>query len=343
CAPVNGSTHPRTGNKSRGARPRGMRWRSARIAGWSLRASVAFRRSDDRITLCGVFTGKLAPQPNVCDPFFVAGHDHFSSLRDGAALVSAGATGAARASLVVNNFSGARLANGKRYSAKHADHVVISGVKFFLLRGKHPGQEDEHEACSDKARDCGRSGNQQRHHCGMASEQIASSAKPRKKSGGSYGIDERNRGLPMSAARAMRMNHAAMQMDVKRQVPAQASHEKRNNAEGKTHGKAEKIKIGPCHSDRLPSRAFGSFAASGCKASSSRSASPGVLRIAPSNRRQRRVSFSRAALIKTSLTSGSLAKRSEPCSSQTSSLPSTVRKSEVSSVWWPSGSSRRKI
>jgi hypothetical protein len=44
-----------------------------------------------------------------------------------------------------------------------------------------------------------------------------------------------------------------------------------------------------------------------------------VFRISPSSNRQRRVSWLRATLIRTALTSGSLAKRSEPCSSHTSS------------------------
>src|SRR6266567_8193583 len=108
-----------------------------------------------------------------------------------------------------------------------------------------------------------------------------------------------------------------------------ASH-KHQQAQEEPHDKTDQIKIRPGH--RRPPLSLLPLLACGCNASSSRSASPGVSRIAPSRRMHLRVSFSRAALIKTSLNSASAANRSEPCSSQTSSFPSTVRKSEVNSV-----------
>ena len=86
-------------------------------------------------------------------------------------------------------------------------------------------------------------------------------------------------------------------------VPAQTSGEKRQQAEEKSHRETDQIEICPGHSRRLPSLArVRCPPRSGCNASSKRSASPGVSRIAPSSRKQRRVSFSRAALIRTSLT-----------------------------------------
>src|SRR5204863_10065376 len=108
--------------------------------------------------------------------------------------------------------------------------------------------------------------------------------------------------------------------------------EKHYDTQKKANDKTDKIKISPGHSRPpfLPLRPLA--LACGCKAASKRSARPGVSRIAPRSKMHLRVSFSRAALIRTSLNSGSFAKRSEPCSSHTSSLPSTVRRSEVNSV-----------
>src|SRR6184192_612867 len=104
----------------------------------------------------------------------------------------------------------------------------------------------------------------------------------------------------------------------------------REQAKDKSHDKTKEIKIRPCHTGLPCSARVTDRAASGLRASSSRSASPGVSRIAPSNKKHRRVSLWRAALIRTPLTSGSLAKRSEPCNNHTSNFPSVVRKSEVS-------------
>src|SRR5882762_9260799 len=131
----------------------------------------------------------------------------------------------------------------------------------------------------------------------------------------------------------MHDRRASVEVKMKWQMPMHATKYKREHAKHKTYGKADEIKIGPRHSDRLPSLPLEPFVAFGSNASSKRSVRPGVFRIAPINRKQRRVSLSRAALSSTSLTSGSLAKRSAPCSSQTSSFPSVVRKSETSSVW----------
>src|SRR4051812_21477879 len=113
---------------------------------------------------------------------------------------------------------------------------------------------------------------------------------------------------------------------------ANSAGDKHHDAKNETDDKTDEIEISPGHRrpPLLPLRALA--LACGCKASSNRSASPGVSRIAPRSKMHLRVSFSRAAFSKTSLNSGSLAKCSEPCNSQTSSLPSTVRRSEVNSV-----------
>src|SRR5947209_4437845 len=71
----------------------------------------------------------------------------------------------------------------------------------------------------------------------------------------------------------------------------------------------DQIEIRPGHRIRLPSPDalrpwLPSTDSPGRNASSRRSASPGVSRMAPSSRKHRRVSFSRAALISTLLTSG---------------------------------------
>src|SRR5947199_9373767 len=78
----------------------------------------------------------------------------------------------------------------------------------------------------------------------------------------------------------------------------------------------DQIEIRPGHRIRLPSPdALGGRLPSGCKASSRRSASPGVSRVAPNSRKHPRVRFSRAPVISTLLTSGSLARPSETGSS----------------------------
>src|SRR6516225_432942 len=119
------------------------------------------------------------------------------------------------------------------------------------------------------------------------------------------------------------------------EAPACASTEKRNHAESEADHKTDQIEVRPGHWIRLPWEALRLRwlrTASGSSASSKRSASPGVSRIAPNSRKQLRVSLWRAHLMSTSLTSRSLTKRSEPCNNQTSSLPSVVRRSLVSSV-----------
>src|ERR1051326_8834460 len=115
-------------------------------------------------------------------------------------------------------------------------------------------------------------------------------------------------------------------------MPAVSTEKERQHAERKPNCKTDEIEISPRHGDFLPSLTLEISPRSGCNASSNRSASPGVSKIAPSNRKQLRVSFCRAALIDTSLTALSLAKRSAPCRSQRSSLPSVVRKSDTNSV-----------
>src|SRR5215475_10154233 len=114
-----------------------------------------------------------------------------------------------------------------------------------------------------------------------------------------------------------------------REVQAQAAGDEDHHTQKEPDHKTDQIKIRPGHS-RAP---FLPLPVAGCNASSSLSASPGVSRIAPISRKLFRVSLSRANLVRTSLTSLSLAKRSEACSSHTSSFPSTVRKSDVNSVW----------
>ena len=136
--------------------------------------------------------------------------------------------------------------------------------------------------------------------------------------------------------RAVRCREMRVSVKMRQMQPAEAraSEHERKETEAEADRETDQIEVGPvkpvssvigfaslphsrsCRGDGLPLPA----ASSGRSASSKRSASPGVSRIAPNSRKQRRVSFSRAALISTLLTSGSLANFSEPCSSQTSSL-----------------------
>src|SRR5262249_40538288 len=141
----------------------------------------------------------------------------------------------------------------------------------------------------------------------IAGQQVAHPAKPGEKCSQRHRIDDRHGRMlrAMSACWRVRagMNKwaSAMQMKMKRQMPMVSAQQKRKHAECEPNGETDEIEIGPCHRDRLPSLSLEISPRSGCSASSNRSASPGVSKIAPSSRKQLRVSFWRAALISTSL------------------------------------------
>src|SRR5437773_12273949 len=168
----------------------------------------------------------------------------------------------------------------------------------------------------------------------MPRQKITRPAKPGKERGKRKHVERRN--LTAVMDRPMTVRYRAMphmsvprQMKVQvREMQAQTAGEKNHHTQKEPDDKTHQVEISQSHRrpPRLPLVAFG------FSASSNRSANPGVSRIAPINRKALRVSFSRAALIRISLNSRSPAKRSEPWSNHTSSLPSTVRKSEVSSV-----------
>ena len=88
--------------------------------------------------------------------------------------------------------------------------------------------------------------------------------------------------------------------------------------------------------DRCPS---GEAAVEGRRTSRRRSIRSGVSKMDSSSRRQRRESWCSASVRSARQSSGSLWKRSEPATSQMSSLSSPVRRSLSSSAWYPSGSS----
>src|ERR1700746_3904010 len=121
---------------------------------------------------------------------------------------------------------------------------------------------------------------------------------------------------------AVEVHRRRMKMKM-RNMQMHSAAQKHHQAQEESHDKTDQIKIRPGHRrpPRLP------LLACGCNAFSNRSAKPGVSKIAPSKIRHLRVSLSRAAFNKTSLNSRSPANRSDPCSSHTSSFPSTVRKS----------------
>src|SRR5579872_412168 len=165
----------------------------------------------------------------------------------------------------------------------------------------------------------------------MTGQQKTGAPKPRQESGKRDQIEGRKlaavacvsgRCVPVDMAVRMKMNM--------REVEMEASAQKHQRAQEEPHDETDQIKICPGHS--RPPFLPREFVACGCSASSRRSASPGVSKIAPSKIKHLRVSFSRASLIRTLVSSGSPAKRSDACSSHTSRLPSVVRKSDVSSV-----------
>src|SRR5205823_11304480 len=128
---------------------------------------------------------------------------------------------------------------------------------------------------------------------------------------------------------SVEVHRRCMKMKV-RHMQMHSAAQKHHQAQEESHHKTDQIKISPSH-ERPPFLPCPLVPACGFNASSNLSASPGVSKIAPSNSMHLRVSFSLAAFKRTALNSGSLANRSDPCNSHTSSLPSTVRKSEVNS------------
>src|SRR5581483_2262900 len=134
---------------------------------------------------------------------------------------------------------------------------------------------------------------------------------------------------------SMRVNSSTVTMEAwyvsVRKMEPRPSKCKNEHAQKEPDDETDEIKVRPGHS-RTPFLAFELASAWGCSASSNRSASPGVSKIAPSSRKHLRVSFSRASLIRMLLSSASPANLSEACKSQTSMRPSVVRRSEVNSV-----------
>src|SRR5438552_18957108 len=86
------------------------------------------------------FSRHLAPQSNVGNAFLVASHDDCSSLGDGAAILAASATDAARSSLRVQNLACAPCADGNAEPAKHSHHLVVGGANVLLARTRNSTQ-----------------------------------------------------------------------------------------------------------------------------------------------------------------------------------------------------------
>src|SRR5690242_10315347 len=176
----------------------------------------------------------------------------------------------------------------------------------------------------------------------MPRQEIACPPKPGKQCGQCHQVEGRDvsatggatdtgmpsRAMPMKRMQPMSVQSGQVNVDVRE---SHSSGDEHQNAQEESHDKTDQIKISPGH-DRPPFLLCPLVPAGGFNASSNLSASPGVSKIAPSNSKHLRVSFSRAAFKRTALNSGSPANRSDPCNSHTSSLPSTVRKSEVNSV-----------
>src|SRR5207237_10484668 len=133
--------------------------------------------------------------------------------------------------------------------------------------------------------------------CGITRKQISGAAEPGEKRRKreeieTRGVDASETGL--SAASVMSNSavpDVASSSPMRKMRQMETAHQKREQAKDKSHGKTKEMKIRPCHTG-LPcsARDVTDRAASGLSASSSRSASPGVSRIAPSNRKHRRVS-----------------------------------------------------
>src|SRR5438128_4869427 len=287
-----------------------------------------------------VVARQFGPQADIRNALFVARNHHLSSLRDGAPILGSSTTGAASPGLRIDDFARSARANWNRDSAEHARHLVVGRIHFFSLGHENAREKHINDCSSCRSTQQSNAEAKSKPDCGIARKQISGAAEPGEKCREreqieTRGVDASETGF--SAASVMSNSavpDVASSSPMRKMRQMETAHQEREQAKDKSHGKTKEIKIRPCHTG-LPcsARDVTDRAASGLSASSSRSASPGVSRIAPSNRKHRRVSLWRAALIRTPLTSGSLAKRSEPCKSHTSNFPSVVRKSEVSSVW----------
>src|SRR5208282_2882 len=293
---------------------------------------------------CRLLIVHFFPQPYIGDALVVACYHNLLALLDRDTIFAACATGPPGSGLRVNDFAGAVFTDGHGDSSQHTDHFVVGGVHALLVRNQHAGEEQENNGGAEESGSHGDQQAEREPHAGEARDQKTGSSEPGKKRRQSDEVERRHRRL-VTGARSRAIARAAMRHRCvsggnmparvrkvrQMHMPAKSAGDERNRAEQKTDGETGQIKISPSH---IPSRCRDHIsdhrfrllgaapvprAASGRSASNRRSASPGVFRISPSSNRQRRVSLSRATLIRTSLTSGSLAKRSEPCNSHTSS------------------------
>src|SRR5581483_9652776 len=117
------------------------------------------------------------------------------------------------------------------------------------------------------------------------------------------------------------------------QVDVQGSGQKRKRAEYKSHYETDQIEEFPTHKiSSVFAAPFVLVPVSGLRTCRSRSASPGVSKIAPSNTRQPRESACLASNNSACFTWGSRRKRSAPAMSHRSSCSSRLRTSEINSV-----------
>src|SRR5438309_9872379 len=252
---------------------------------------------------------------DIRNTLLVARNHHLSSLRDGTPILGSSATGAASPGLRIDNFARSARANWNRDSAEHARHLVVGRIHFFSLGHENAREKHINDCSSCRSTEQGNAEAKYKPDCGIARKQISGAAEPGEKRRNREEIE--TRGVDASetgfSATSVMSNSAVTDVaacsPMRKMRQMETAHQKREQAKDKSHGKTKEIKIRPCHTG-LPcsARDVTDRAASGLSASSSRSASPGVSRIAPSNRKQRLVSLSRAALSRTQHNSGALAK-----------------------------------
>src|SRR6202158_2300628 len=96
--------------------------------------STEMSASDRTCSFRIVLSRHLTPQPNVGNSLLVARDHDFGSFGDGAAVLAARATDAARARLRIQNLARFAFADGNAESAEDSHHLVVRGGPVLLGR-----------------------------------------------------------------------------------------------------------------------------------------------------------------------------------------------------------------
>src|SRR5205814_2374769 len=161
------------------------------------------------------------------------------------------------------------FSNRRTEMTKHSDHVVIGRIQRFVVGKKNFDQEEKHDRSANQAAGNGKQKCQPQPKAGEPCEQISDSSEPRQERRQCREVERRNlRRTGMPAGMGVPMSDVQMSMMRVRHVKKAAHHGKQ--AQRKTNNETDEIQNRPGHM-------VCSF-----KTCRSRSASPGVSRIAAS-------------------------------------------------------------